>query len=193
MVPTLCRTPGVKGHRPVVGTRDDKDLLHVFAAADCVSGRLRTRTLASRAKDLRAARRRGDAARKRVSKTRRMTRAFAGHLRDVARAYPARRHRRVVLVIDNAPWHRGEPVRAALAAFGHLELYRLPPYSPQLNPIERLWKALRQRSTHNRLFDTLGDLAKSVRNGLAHFRSDGRRIISLLGKKLGKRTNITGL
>lgn len=33
MVPTLCRTLGVKGHRPVVGTRDDKDLLHVLASA----------------------------------------------------------------------------------------------------------------------------------------------------------------
>ena len=32
MVPTLCRTLGVKGHRRAVGTRDCKDLLYVFAA-----------------------------------------------------------------------------------------------------------------------------------------------------------------
>ena len=48
MVPTLCATLGVKGHRPVVGTRDCKDLLHVLASVDCVDGRLHTRTLESR-------------------------------------------------------------------------------------------------------------------------------------------------
>jgi transposase len=41
-----------------------------------------------------------------------------------------------------------------------------PSYSPQLNPIERFWKKLRRRATHNRLFDTLADLKKSVRAGV---------------------------
>ena len=38
MVPTLCATLGVKGHRPVVGTRDDKDLVHVFGSVNCTTG-----------------------------------------------------------------------------------------------------------------------------------------------------------
>jgi hypothetical protein len=38
----------------------------------------------------------------------------ARHLRDIARAYPAAQHRRVVLVIDNAPWHRGALVTEVL-------------------------------------------------------------------------------
>ena len=186
MVPTLCRVLGVKGHRPVVGTRDDKDLLHAFGSVNCADGRLHATTLASYAKVLRAERLAGN--RKRVSKTRRMTLAFAAHLRHVARAYPAARHRRVVLVIDNAPWHRGQPVKDALAECPHLELYRLPSYSPQLNVIERLWRVLRRRSTHNRLFDTLADLRRAVRDGLRYFQTARRRVMSLIGGCYRKRT-----
>ena len=40
MVPTLAATLGVKGRRPQVGTRDNKDLLYVFALAD-LKGSLR--------------------------------------------------------------------------------------------------------------------------------------------------------
>jgi hypothetical protein len=190
MVPTLCATLGVKGRRPAVGTRDDKDLLHVFASVDCVTGRLHTGTLATRAKALRAARLAGRRAA--AGKTRRMTDAFAAHVRRVGRACPAARHPRVVMIIDNAPWHRGRAVRDALAACPHVELYRLPAYSPQLNAIERLWKVLRRRSTHNRLFDDLRDLARAVRAGLRYFRRARRRVTSLIGGCYEKRTVPTG-
>src|SRR5262245_37251353 len=38
---------------------------------------------------------------------------------------------------------------------------RLPSYSPPLNVLERFWKRLRRRATHNRWFDTLADLKRS--------------------------------
>jgi len=91
-------------------------------------------------------------------------------------------------VIDNAPWHRGQAVTDALAACPHLELYRLPPYSPQLNVIERLWKALRRRCLHNRLFDTLADLARAVRDGLRYFQTVRSRVMTLLDADYKKRT-----
>ncbi|MBN9119467.1 MAG: transposase [Planctomycetes bacterium] len=128
MVPTLCATLGVKGHRPAVGTRDCKDLLYVFAVVNRVTGAVQANTLES-PKD--AQKKTG------LSKTRRMQQAFAAHLRHVARVYPAERHGRVVLVIDNAPWHRGQPIDRALAGNPHLEFKRLPSYSPQLNPSTR--------------------------------------------------------
>ncbi|SFM43063.1 DDE superfamily endonuclease [Nitrosomonas communis] len=34
----------------------------------------------------------------------------------------------------------------------------LPPYSPELNPVENLWDELREKSFHNRVFDSLGAL-----------------------------------
>lgn len=180
MVPTVCATLGVKGHRPVVGTRDCKDLLYAFASVNCVTGKLHTRTLECRAAESRRAREHKPG-RAGLSKTRRLQEAFAKHLRDVAKAYPAGRHPRVVLVIDNAPWHRGGPVAAALADHPHLELYRLPSYSPRLAVIERLWKVLRRRATHNRLFDTLADLKASLRNSLRYFQTVRSRIMSLIG------------
>jgi hypothetical protein len=171
MVPTLQATLGVKGHRPVVGTRDCKDVLYVFAVMNPVSGVLHTNTLES----LQAANRKSG-----ESKTRRMQRAFADHLRHVGRMYPTDQFARVVLLIDNAPWHRGKPVDEAMAENRHLEFKRLPSYSPQLNPIERFWKVLRRRATHNRLFDTIADLKKSVRANLSYFQTVRQRVLTLI-------------
>jgi transposase len=109
-----------------------------------------------------------------------MQEGFAAHLRHVGRAYPRDRHPRVVLTIDNAPWHRGGPVTEALAENPHLELYRLPAYSPKLNLIERFWKLLRRRATHNRLFETLAELKASVRNSLRYFQTVRGRVKQLL-------------
>ena len=173
MVPTLCATLGVKGHRPTVGTRDGKDLLYVFAVINLVTAAVHANTLES-PKD----------ARKRtgLSKTRRMQEAFAAHLRHVGRLYPAGRHPRVVLIIDNAPWHRGKPIDEALADCPHLEFYRLPSSSPHLNVIERLWRVLRRRATHNRLFDRLADLKRSLRSSLCYFQTVRGRVRSLIAR-----------
>ncbi len=111
MVPTLGPTPGVKGHRPVVGTRDCKDLLYAFAVVNVVTASLHCNTMESPARAKQATGK---------SKTRRMQEAFAAHLRHIARLYPADRHERVALIIDNAPWHRGKPIDEALADHPHL-------------------------------------------------------------------------
>jgi len=171
MVPTLAATLGVKGHRPVVGTRDCKDVLYVFAVLNLLSGALHTNTLERLQKDNRT---------KAESKTRRMQRAFADHLRHVGRVYPAAQFGRVVLTMDNAPWHRGSLIDQALTENPHLEFYRLPSYSPQLNVIERFWKKLRRRATHNRLFDEIADLKASVRNSLRYFQTVKRRLLTLI-------------
>src|SRR5436305_531904 len=171
MVPTLGPTLGVKGHRPVVGTRDCKDLLYVLAVVNAVTGVLHANTLESPARAKRTTGR---------SETRRLQEAFASHLRHVARLYPAGAHKRVVLVIDNAPWHRGGPIDEAMAEHPHLEFYRLPSYSPHLNVIERFWKRLRRRASHNRLFESLGDLKRSLRASLCYFQTVRGRIRSLV-------------
>jgi transposase len=171
MVPTLRATLGVKGHRPVVGTRDNKDLLYVFGVVNLTSAALHANTLSSP---------KGAEKKTGKSKTRRMQEAFAEHLRHVAKVYPAERHKEVVLLIDNAPWHRGVPINQALAENPHLVFKRLPSYSPQLNPIERFWKKLRRRATHNRLFDTLADLKRSIRASLSYFQTVRAKVASLL-------------
>lgn len=180
MVPTLCATLGVKGHRPVVGTRDCKDLLYVFAVVNLATAAVHANTLES-PKD--AKKRTGK------NKTRRMQAAFAAHLRHVGRVYPPERYKRVVLVIDNAPWHRGQVVAEALADNPHLEFYRLPGYSPHLNPVERFWKKLRRRATHNRLFDTLADLKTSLRASLCYFQTVRHKVKSLIEGRPKRKTS----
>jgi transposase len=182
MVPTLCRTLGVKGHRPVVGTWDCKHLLYVFASVNVVSSALHTDTVESRTGLYRLT---GE------SKTRRLQRAFAAHLRRLGKRYPRGQHPRVVILIDNAPWHAGEPIKHALAEYPHLELKRLPSYSPQLNVIERFWKLLRRRATHNRLFDTLADLKRSIHNSLCYFQTVRQRIRTLIAKCYPRPVNQT--
>jgi transposase len=182
MVPTAAATLGVKGHRPVVGTWDCKDLLYVFAVVNLVSATLHSNTLES-PKD--AKKRTGK------SKTRRLQEMFAEHLRHIGRVYPQEKYPEVVLLIDNAPWHRGKPIDEALRDHPHLKFKRLPPYSPQLNPIERFWKVLRRRATHNRLFDRLADLKASLRNNLRYFQTVRRRIKTLLHARKKRTQNRT--
>ena len=57
----------------------------------------------------------------------------------------------MVLTLDTVPWHRGAVGDAVWVAQPHLHLYRLPRYRPQRHVIERFWRVLRRRATHNRL------------------------------------------
>jgi len=71
--------------------------------------------------------------------------------------------RRVLVLADNARYHH-----ATLHANWREECSKrfsqlfLPPYSPELNPIERVWKLTRRLATHNRYFEKLDMVAASV-------------------------------
>jgi transposase len=73
--------------------------------------------------------------------------------------------RKIVMIIDNARYHHAtlhEEWRREVA--NHFALHFLPPYSPELNPIERVWKLTRRMATHNRYFPTLTAVISSVEN-----------------------------
>jgi transposase len=169
LIPTLRTTLGVKGHRPRVGNLACHDVLYVFGALNLVTGRLTT-CLVARPRPSTPVR----------STQRYLQEAFARHLRDIARTYPVVQYPRVVVVIDKASWHRGAVVTAVLEAFPHLELYPLPSSSPQLQVIERFWKVLRRRATHNRLFPTLAQLKRTLRNNLCYYQTLKHRILSVI-------------
>ena len=160
----------------MVGTWDCKDLVYVLAAVNVVHGKLTTRMVEC------AARLRAKTGK---SKCRYLQEAFVRHLRDLARVYPASTYPRVVIMIDNAPWHRGGLVTEVLQEFPHIEFYRLPSYCPDLNPIERFWKILRRRASHNRLFEIMKALRMALRGSICYFQTCGHRILSLMS--VGKR------
>jgi len=70
---------------------------------------------------------------------------------------------RLVLVLDNAKYHHARALQPWLRQQRkRLALLFLPPYSPDLNPIERVWKLTRRLATHNRHFRTLNDITNAV-------------------------------
>jgi transposase len=75
---------------------------------------------------------------------------------DFLRQLVRRARRKIFLIIDNGPCHNLDALgRAWLRANCHrIELHRLPPYSPEFNPTEGVWKQTKKRTTHNRFFHT---------------------------------------
>lgn len=67
--------------------------------------------------------------------------------------------KKILLVLDNAKYHHAKILQEWLTEVSDvLELFFLPPYSPDLNAIERLWKKTRREVTHNRFFPTIEKL-----------------------------------
>ena len=80
-------------------------------------------------------------------------------LDEVAARYP---EERLVMVMDGAGWHRGQ----GLVVPENMRLLTLPPYSPELNPVEHLWDELREKWFHNRVFDSIEALEDHLETGI---------------------------
>ena len=71
--------------------------------------------------------------------------------------------RKIVMIIDNARYHHAslhEELRHEVS--DHFVLNFLPPYSPELNPIERVWKLIRRRCLHNQHFPELRNVIAAI-------------------------------
>ena len=68
------------------------------------------------------------------------------------------------LILDGAGYHRSKDVKGKAVELG-ITLHYLPPYSPNLNPIERLWKVMNEYARNNRYFSN----AKEFRQHIRHF------------------------
>lgn len=86
---------------------------------------------------------------------------FQDFLRQLLRHRTPRR--RMIIVLDNARYHHAVLLRPFLRQHAaKLRLLFLPPYSPQLASIERVWKLTRRLATHNRYFPTLEQVLEAV-------------------------------
>jgi transposase len=65
----------------------------------------------------------------------------------------------ILLFWDRAPWHRGQPIDKVLEENPRLEIMFFPTASPDLNPQEHVWKAVRKEVSHNHLEARLPELA----------------------------------
>ena len=69
--------------------------------------------------------------------------------------------RNLYLVLDNAPYNRARSVKN-LAHRLRIKILYLPPYSPNLNPIERLWKFMKKKLLANQYYEDLAEFRNSV-------------------------------
>lgn len=73
----------------------------------------------------------------------------------------------IILVQDGAPYHKSKAVKAFIEKNSkRLSVYTLPSYSPDYNPIEKLWKKIKQGYTHLHYFDTYESLINQVEKAL---------------------------
>lgn len=65
------------------------------------------------------------------------------------------------MVLDNVRYHHAKLLKPFLEKNKHrIELLFLPPYSPDLNPMERIWWFMRKKITHNRFLESLQERVK---------------------------------
>ena len=64
--------------------------------------------------------------------------------------------------VDNASWHKGPRVNQFLVEHARLNIHYLPPYHPELNYQERLWRTLRYEETSNTYYETMTHLEAAV-------------------------------
>ncbi len=76
------------------------------------------------------------------------TEAMNAHLIEIAKAVEPGAH--AVLVVDGAGWHISDKLDIPET----ISLLKLPPYAPELNPVENVWEYLRKNKLANRLYDT---------------------------------------
>ena len=73
-------------------------------------------------------------------------------------------------VLDNAKYHYTTMIREFVEKYPEIILNFLPPYSPELNAIKRVWKIIRKMRTHNRYFPSIGDLVCSLNEQFSTYR-----------------------
>ena len=78
-------------------------------------------------------------------------RSYLNQLRTADFLRELLRHLRgpVIAVWDNGPVHKGDAIRQVLADYPRLDLERLPPYAPELNPVEQLWNHIKRGELAN--------------------------------------------
>ncbi|MBW8116918.1 IS630 family transposase [Streptococcus pseudopneumoniae] len=78
-------------------------------------------------------------------------------LEELSQAYP---DDYILLVMDNAIWHKS----STLEIPSNIGLAFIPPYTPEMNPIEQVWKEIRKRGFKNKAFRTLKDVMNQLQD-----------------------------
>ena len=87
------------------------------------------------------------------------TEATISFLGKIEKAYPTKK--KIHIFLDNARYYKNKAVKNYLEG-SKIDLHFLPPYSPNLNPIERLWKWMKERVLYNAYYQEFDDFKHAV-------------------------------
>ena len=156
---SLAYTWAPRGQQPLVLTCGRRKAYKVFGLIDYFSGRLFSQ-----------------------GQTERFTAAsYCAFLASVL----TRTDRPLMVIQDGAKYHTAVATHEFVAAHAdRLQVYQLPSYSPDYNPIEHLWKNMKKRTTHNRYFPEFALVCASVEEGLSYFQAHPAEVKRLMGTYL---------
>lgn len=101
---------------------------------------------------------------------------FATFLKNLRRR-AIRSQKKIVVVLDNARFHHAKLHKEWRELYQeYFALMFLPPYSPELNTIERTWKLARRLCTHNRYFATLDEVITAVEKQFRQWSSPNEQL-----------------
>jgi transposase len=81
------------------------------------------------------------------------------YLQEMSKRYAGEK---ITLIMDGAGWHKSKK----LTTPENITIFYLPPYSPELNPVERFWLHTKKNVIRNKIYETLEDLESEVCNFL---------------------------
>lgn len=80
----------------------------------------------------------------------------------------------ILLCCDGAAWHKSGTLKVPK----NIELFFIPPYTPEMNPIEQIWKELRARGFHNEVFQSLSKVLDRLCETICNLTADTVRSIT---------------
>lgn len=110
------------------------------------------------------------------------SKVFLGFLKNML---SKNKNGKTVIILDNARIHHAKLLRPFLEENkDHLQLMYLPPYSPNLNLIEGLWKWLKEKVIYNVFYKTVPEIRKNVNAFIKSISSEPEAVIQRLCCKL---------
>jgi len=154
---SLSYTWARPGHQPEVPTSGKRKGYKVFGAIEYFSGRLFFQGIEGRFN--------------------------SGSYQAFLQMIMAQTTAHLFVIHDGARYHTSASTQAFFAVHSdRITAYPLPSYSPDYNPIEYLWKKMKQRATHNKYFKEFAALTVSVDKALAYFATHPEEVFGLFGR-----------
>jgi transposase len=151
---TLSYTWARRGHQPMVKTSGKRKGYKVFGLIDYFTGRFFYQGQEGRLN----------------------SEAYSAFLTRVLE----QTQQHIILIQDGARYHTSAAMQAFFAAHTeHVTVFQLPSYSPDYNPIEKLWKKVKKEGTHLHYFPTFEALREKVEHALLKFANTPAEILAL--------------